>query len=383
MPTRRAVILGAGSAGLALVGSGATWAVTRQPKTALAPWALADKPPADVRLDAFRHAILAPNPHNRQPWQIRLAGDDTAIVTCDLDKRLPATDPFDRQIVIGFGAFVELAVLAGTLRGQRVDVVPFPEGANTQRLDGRPIAWLTFAKDPHVVPSPLAKEITKRRSVKKPFDVTRPLLDTDTAVLATTAGDGLVWRSTRAAEKVAAITSVALDAWRLEARTHRTMKESVDLMRIGAREVDHNPDGIALRGPMIEALRLSGGLTRPALLDPTSSAFATGEKLYDAMLKATASHAWLTSRDGGRHAQFEAGRAYMRFTLEATRLGLSVHPISQALQEFPEMKPHFGRMRSTLEVRPDETLQMLVRIGYGPSVEPAPRWPLSAKLGVA
>ncbi len=95
-------------------------AVTRTPGRALAPWDEVKSPTGDVRLDAFRHAILAPNPHNRQPWQLRLIGSDEAIIACDLDRRLRESDPFDRQIVIGFGCFLELARIAAAERGVRL-----------------------------------------------------------------------------------------------------------------------------------------------------------------------------------------------------------------------------------------------------------------------
>ena len=45
------------------------------------------------------------------------------------------------------------------------------------------------------------------------------------------------------------------EAFLIEFRTERTYRESVDLFRIGRAEVDANPDGIDLSGPMFEALR--------------------------------------------------------------------------------------------------------------------------------
>ena len=115
--SRRNFLIAAGGAGLALVGAGGIFVATRRPSRGLRAWAEVGMTTRDVRLDAFRHAILAPNPHNRQPWQIRLVGTDTAIITCDLERRLPHTDPFDRQIVIGFGCFLELARIAAAERG--------------------------------------------------------------------------------------------------------------------------------------------------------------------------------------------------------------------------------------------------------------------------
>lgn len=150
----RRTVLGAGLGGLALVTGGGIWRVTRMPQTAYAPWDLDPIPPRDVRLDAFRYAILAPNPHNRQPWLIQLVGSDEAVITCDLDRRLPVTDPYDRQITIGFGTFVELARIAAAERGVVVEIDPFPEGEDPATLDKRPVARLRFipvsapARDP-------------------------------------------------------------------------------------------------------------------------------------------------------------------------------------------------------------------------------------------
>ena len=59
----------------------------------------------DPRRFALAHAILAPNPHNTQAWQVELRGDDEMLLYCDLERRLPFTDPNDRQITIGCGCF--------------------------------------------------------------------------------------------------------------------------------------------------------------------------------------------------------------------------------------------------------------------------------------
>ena len=89
-------------------------------------------------------AVLAPNAHNRQPWALRLVGADTALLFCDLDRRLPATDPFDRQILISLGCFVELYRLAAASRGFAADITPFPEGEPQPRLDARPVARIVL-----------------------------------------------------------------------------------------------------------------------------------------------------------------------------------------------------------------------------------------------
>ena len=87
---------------------------------------------------------------------------------------------------------------------------------------------------------------------------------------------------------------------------------------------------------------------------------------------------WLSTPRGegsGRAAEVRAGRAYMRLQLKATELGLQMHPMSQAVQEFAEMKPHYDRVHQLLVGRPaeEETVQMLCRIGYAPAQQHSPR----------
>jgi hypothetical protein len=57
-----------------------------------------------------------------------------------------------------------------------------------------------------------------------------------------------------------------------------------------------------------------------------------------------------------------------------------MQPLSQALQEYPEMAGHYREMRRELGIGGGETLQMFVRLGYGPAIEPAPRWPCESRI---
>jgi hypothetical protein len=139
---RRIFLKAAGGAGLMLVGGTGFFVATRRPTAALQPWDAPKVSSLDARLDVFRHAILAPNPHNRQPWPIQLMGRDEAVITCDLDKRLPQTDPFDRQITIGFGCFLELARIAAAEQrledGHRAGPAGRVDTALDQRADRAP-----------------------------------------------------------------------------------------------------------------------------------------------------------------------------------------------------------------------------------------------------
>lgn len=357
---------------LALIGGGTIFAAsaasaafltTRTPYDAQRPWALAGSYD-DPRLNALSYALLAPNPHNLQPWQVALIGDDALTLHHDPSRRLPETDPFDRQIMIGMGCFLEQLVLAAGAGGHSVDLTLFPEG------EGGPVAHATFRTG--ATADPLAVHILDRRSCKEPFE--------DRALSAVTANElemfADIYTDTPTVETLKSLT---WEAWLVETMTPRTMQESIDLMRYGKAEINANPDGIDLGGPFLETLMVAGVLNREAQNDPNSRAFQEGVKIYDEMLHATPAYAALTSVTNTRADHIDAGRRWLRLNLATTSMGLALHPVSQALQEYPEMAPHYASAHTLLSPA-GHTVQMLGRVGYGPTIPRTPRWPLESKL---
>jgi hypothetical protein len=279
--SRRNLIYAAGGAGLALIGSGSIFAVTRTPNSALAAWdKINEKAPIDIRLDAFRYAILAPNPHNRQPWIIRLIGTDEAIITCDLDRRLPETDPFDRQILIGFGCFLELARIAAAERGFRLEMSSFPNGLPGDRLDHRIISHVRFIADASTPKDPLFAMIPMRRTSKRPFDTTRPTDKTLLSDLTSYSSDRAKVTASNDANLLKELRTQTWEAWMVELETKRTWMESVNLMRIGKTEIEANPDGIPISGAFLEVLALTRQISRQQIATSGSTAYNSSVDRY-------------------------------------------------------------------------------------------------------
>jgi hypothetical protein len=130
----------------------------------------------------------------------------------------------------------------------------------------------------------------------------------------------------------------------------------------------------------VEALALVGQISRKALADPASPAFKSGVDRYRAILEHTPSYLWITTLGNGRSDQIAAGRAYVRVNLAAAALGLGMHPVSQALQEFPEMAVELDALHTRLGIIARRRIQMLARVGYAAAVDASARWPLEAKL---
>lgn len=250
-------------------------------------------------------------------------------------------------------------------------------------LDDRPIAAMRLGGA--TTAEPMFRSAPQRRSVKEPFDTTRAVAPAALAALrevvvaaigpASTVGvDGSV-----DPEHAAWLRALTWDAHRIEVTTPRTNQESVDLMRIGRREIEASPDGIDLGGRFMEAMAMTGMISRSTLADPQSTAFRQGLDMYRELHAATPAHIWLTTRVNDRHGQFAAGRNWLRLNLAATAAGLSLHPVSQALQEYPEMAALRAQLHERLAPT-GATVQMLGRLGYSAPIPPSPRWPLASAL---
>lgn len=381
MTTRRAVLWTAGSA-LVIAGvAGGGWALTRTPRKALAPWSAAGGSFGDPRLDALAFAILAPNPHNMQPWRVTLEGDDSFLLAADLDRLLPQTDPPNRQITIGFGCFLELFRQAAAEKGYAVSVIPFPEGEPYPTFDARPVARVTIAKDAAAARDPLFAAVLTRRTNRAPYDADRKPDAASVAAIIDAGGAGAgVAPDTLNSE----IKALAKEAWDIEWKLDRTRRESINVMRIGKKEIETNPDGLALGGPVLEALAAAGLLTREDMDRKGSTGYAQSVETYNAAIDASPAFVFLTTPANARADQLGAGRAWVRMQQAATLNGLGFQPLSQALQEFPEMAGPYARIHRLLAPDASATVQMLSRIGYAkPPAHPAPRRALQSVLAPA
>lgn len=380
MITRRTVLVtGAASAvvgGLAAVGSahGPGMAAAR------APWSQAGQSFGDARLDALAYAILAPNPHNRQPWMFELVGEHQIDVYIDLDKRLDETDPFDRQITIGFGCMLELLRMAAAEKGYRADLTPFPDGQPYPRLSDQCMATIVFTRDESVEPDPLFVNVLQRRSTKEPYDKSRPV---DQAVLdAALAGatGGLETGGTLDAAKIKRITDLAWLGFMIEYETDQTRGESIDLMRIGNRAVVKNPDGIDMGGLQMGLFKMAGIVSHDGLNEKGSQAYNVGIDMYREIIHSAKGFVWVKAEENTRLTQLEAGQNWVRINLAAQQAGLCIHPLSQILQEFPEMAEPYAAIHEELPVGEAGVVHMLGRVGYAKFPKASPRWPLESKL---
>ncbi len=375
MPSRRSVLALLGAAPFAV---GCEQANLPDP---IAAWRAPGAGEVDPRRYALAHAILAPNPHNMQPWLVDLVGADEIHLYVDQTRLLPATDPPNRQITIGCGAFLELLDLAARQAGYRADMALWPQGEPQPVLDARPVAHIRLAADPAAPKDQLFAQIIARRTNREPYDMARvPAADALAAVTQAATAPGLFAATSADPAFCAKLRDIVWRGWTREMATPQALKESVDVMRLGKAEIAQYRDGISMDFAMLEPMKALGLISHKTLLDPNSEANKQGAKMWKAMADTAPAFFWIKSAENSRATQIAAGRAYARANLAATAAGLSMHPWSMALQEYPEMADLYAAQQQMLDASAGAPAQMLARIGYTEVIAPAPRRGLGAHL---
>ncbi|WP_439588679.1 Acg family FMN-binding oxidoreductase [Hydrogenophaga sp.] len=354
------------------------------PPEAMAAWQSPGQAETDVRRWILSHAILAPHSHNLQSWLVDLSVPDEITLFIDQKRLLPETDPFSRQMMMSQGTFLELLDLAAKQKGLRAEIVLFPQGVfPPTTVDARPTARIRLLADATVKPDPLFAHILRRRTNRETYELREP----DAAVLqAITASVqphpfrvGFV--GSAQPEALQQHRRIAKDAWRIELVTPRTVMESFQVLRVGPKEIAQHRDGISLNDPMVRALNAVGLFDRSVA--PAADDFATTSQIeeFNTRIDSTPAFFWLVTEGNDRVTQVNAGRAYVRAQLAATAAGLSMQPLSQALQEYPEQAVPYADIHQMVGApAPRFTVQMWARLGFAPLIEPSPRRGLASHV---
>ncbi len=254
----------------------------------------------------------------------------------------------------------------GGAGGHAVETALFPEGEDPDA----PVARCRLA--PGGAADPLFAHAMTRRSHKEAFE-DRPVTAAEAAPLAPYAQ--VVLDPERAAE----VRGIAYEAWLTEAATADAWQESIDLLRIGRREIEANPDGIDAGGPMLEGLSRVGLFSREAASDLDNPGTRGAIEATAEAIAGTPAFTIQTTATNTRRDQIAAGDAWLRLNLAATGAGLALRPVSQALQEYPEVRAQYDAIHA-LAAPEGGTVQMLGLLGHAPRTPRTPRWPLEAKL---
>ena len=375
-----------------IVGGGVIFSATaglaacsrEMPPEAIAAW---QGPPrgTDVRKWILSYAILAPHSHNLQSWLVDLREPDEIMLYCDLARLLPETDPYNRQIMMSHGTFLELVDIAARERGIRTMIELFPQGEfGPEAIDQRPVARIRLAKDPGIVKDPLFGQILKRHTNREAYDMNKAVPADVVQNMADCMKPYPIRFGYVGLDQPDAIEkhrAIAAEAWGIELTTLAKILETYKVLRVGAKEIAKYRDGISINDPFLSLLVRLGLFDRSKAPKPDDSAILDQIENFNKNLESTPGFLWMITEGNSRAVQVNAGRAYVRVQLSGTAHGISMQPLQQALQEYPEQQGPYGEIYNCLNApSPRHTVQMWARLGYGPQIEPAPRRGLKAHI---
>ncbi len=337
-------------------------------------------PGASAILTALRYGITAPSPHNTQPWLFEVVGDDTARLYFDRERRLIYTDPPIRQGHLGHGTLLETVRLAAPMFGHRAEIELLPEGSMTATEYGtRPVATITVVPDPEARIDPLAEHLATRRTSRAAHEGP-PISADDARQLVAAAGvpTGTSIEVIRD-DRVAPLRELAKDAMAIEVDDDELYGETLTWFRFSPEEIAETGDGLNLKTAD------SDTPAARAFLKPRNWYANTNRRAYskrfDAAVDSTSAFLALSSDGNALQDWIVSGQAWMRAQLAGHGLGLYMHPLSQILQEFPQMDPLRPRFDTLVPRATPGRVQMFAKLTRGPVPPLSPRRSLEQVLG--
>ncbi len=336
------------------------WAPRMNPH--FAAWAIeADEFPADGfasdRL-AFllRYAVLAPSPHNTQPWLFRVQFSDVELYA-DRRRHLAVTDPNGRELTLACGAALfNLRVAAGYFgQGYATELLPDPR---------RPHFLARLALGPPVESSAecivLFGAIAERRTNREPFLSDPPAAASLELVMAAAAREGAWVEALMDDDRRGEVAALVSQADRIQWGDRAFRAELARWLRT---DPEHQADGIPARELGVSDWLAFAG---PALVRTFNR--GNNQAARDADIAVHSPALLVVGTDNDRPADWlVAGQAMESVLLHLQAEGLAASHLNQAI-EIPETRHELARVCGRCG-HP----QILLRVGRGPVVPATPR----------
>lgn len=311
--------------------------------------------------EAVRYATLAASSHNTQCWRFELDGSAVRIRP-DLRLRLPVVDPDDHHLYASIGCATENLLIAAKalgLAGEARVAATGPQGVEVVLQKSSPQA------------SPLFDAITRRQSTRGLYDG-QPISSEDLRLLeAAGTGNGVSVRLLTGAPALESVLSFVIEGNSLQMRDPAFVAELKQWIRFDGAHAARTGDGLYAA--------CSGNPSLPPWLGRQlfDLAYAEGtenDKIARQVRSSAGIAVFVSEKDDWQH-WLQAGRAFQRFALQATALGIRTAHLNQPV-EAARLRAPFASALGLGPGRPD----LVVRFGRGPEMPRSLRRPPQAVL---
>ena len=331
-----------------------------QPKESLAAWDVEEGNfPSIGSLEEkvtflLRYAILAPSSYNAQPWNFNISGNEIDIFA-DRSGWLQVADADQRELYLSLGCCLENLLVAADHFGYNCSVTYFPGPKDlVARVVLQPGASPML--DPRLF-SAIPTRLTNRNLYED-----KAITDADLITLESFGSD----KNVR--------TSLVTDS--------ATKKKFLDLV-VRADQIQYSdanfkselghwlsqgsmgPSGIQAKIDQMEVVFLDNGPNQI--------------RMDTELINSTPYLGFISTQNNDSRSLVLAGQTFERFWLAATALGISLNPMSQAM-EVPETRKELNKLL-LVEAGSTEQVQQTFRLGFAEQVtEHTPRRPLEDVL---
>ncbi len=327
-------------------------------------WRHGERGPRDAPaalLELVRYATLAPSSHNTQCWKFRLDEQSVSILP-DYQRRCPIVDPDDHHLFVSLGCATENLVQAAAAMGFRGDAV-FAAGAK-ESID------VSLARDAQRR-TLLFEAIPRRQSTRGEFDA-KPLSNDELRLLETAgSGNGVRVHLLTDRQAMESVLDFVVQGNTAQMRDPAFVRELKDWIRFDGAHAARLGDGLfsgSSGNPVVP-----GWLGR-LMFDFFFSEDAENDK-YARHVRSSAGIAVFASDLEDKSHWIEVGRAFQRFSLQATAMDIRTAHLNQPV-EVAALRPQFAKSIGIPGRRPD----LVIRFGRGPEMPRSLRRPVEAVL---
>ncbi len=309
-------------------------------------------------VDFVRCATLAANSHNTQPWHFALRQGGVSI-TPDFSRRTPAVDPDDHHLYVTLGCAAENLLIAAAAHG-RSGAVAF-DGTGDGRID------IDLAPGP-AQSDGLYDAIFQRQSTRSVYDGRTVPRDDLTQLENAARLEGVSVYLITEAQRRQQVLDFIIEGNTAQVNDPEFVRELKEWIRFNPSTALRTGDGLFSGG--------SGNPSLPTWLGRRAFGFfftADGENdKYRAQLNSSAGLAIFCGDRQDKHHWVQVGRAFERFALTATALGIRHAHVNQPIEVAP-VRDAFTDWLGLGGKVPD----LVVRFGYAPAMPMSLRRPLA------
>ena len=281
--------------------------------------------PDEVRRAILYYASLAPSGHNSQPWYVQVLNRNEWIIGADPQRRLPAVDPQNREVMLSMGAFAEnLSVAAGTF-GLTAEMEIIADDYFAQDIFK---VSLKEAK-PHEYP---LQRITRRMTVKQGY-LPDEIKKEDFQLLPKPMKGHMFYFPAGTAH-ADCIQQGAIENFRLQVERDDAQREMVQWVRLSDGDAERHRDGLTVEGMEIRGLK--GWFVRNFIKPENFSKPGFRKQSVDHTARlARQGGGWFVITSKGRTISdlIETGRRFEQMALLARERKIAIHPMTQYLEE--------------------------------------------------